>query len=221
MISKSNLKHNKALTLVDTGGWGSDNSIVKDPPKSIHTRRKEKVFDTNKVMEEISQNRELIEENIQVYARGVNPFVSVNYSNSDGTGVKYQNTIMKDGFFRPKVYLPEELEALSRQRRPVFSQNSNVNDTTKYYNHNRVNQDFRKSRLIKNTLEGHIRPTATFKMSHQSMPYYDHRHKIRNALNTCANSGFSAYSDTITRNNQDPTSGVLGKLFYNIKVKQI
>ena len=54
---------------------------------------------------------------LNVYARGVNPMVSVSYQNyGSGAGsVKLPYRIMKDGAFRPPIKTIEELLPLSRQ----------------------------------------------------------------------------------------------------------
>ena len=36
-------------TLPSVEGWGTNMNIVRDPPKSIHTRRKDKVGDTSEI----------------------------------------------------------------------------------------------------------------------------------------------------------------------------
>ena len=78
MISKN--KKNVTLPSVG-GGWGlKNNNITKDPPKSIFTKRKDKISDTNYLLRKLAESDDRISENINYYARGVNPMVSTEYS---------------------------------------------------------------------------------------------------------------------------------------------
>lgn len=118
------------------GGLGSLN-ILRDPPKSIQTRYISKVSDTSKITEWIDGSGDRICEVIKPYARGVNPMVSVSYSNYGTNGGQMrdksglvgieQNPISisngqsylpyrvnREGAFRPPIIPPEELLPLSR-----------------------------------------------------------------------------------------------------------
>jgi hypothetical protein len=137
-----------ALTLPSIeAGLGTMN-ILRDPPKSIHTRYKPKVSDTSKITEWIDDSGDRVCEAIKPYARGVNPMVSVSYSNYGTNGGQYrdgsgrigtgQNPIAssagqsylpyrtaRDGAFRPPIIPPEQLLPLSRLPRLKTSQVSN------------------------------------------------------------------------------------------------
>lgn len=107
---------------------GTSNNIIRDPPKSITTRRIDKPSQTSCLTEEIDDSYDRICENIMYFARGVNPSVSVSYSNygngntngnvSNGTQASLPYKIMKDGAFVPPVLKQEDLLPLSRLRRP-------------------------------------------------------------------------------------------------------
>ena len=75
----------RTATLPSVESWGTNMNIVKDPPKSIFTRRINKVGSDNKLMNTIRAGSNRFSENIQIYARGVNPSVSVSYNNTGMT----------------------------------------------------------------------------------------------------------------------------------------
>ena len=85
-LSYSALTSSRKVSLPSVDDWGTNMDIIKDPPKSIHTRRITKVGDTNSVTKEIELARDRAEENILKFARGVNPMVSVSYSNVGNNG---------------------------------------------------------------------------------------------------------------------------------------
>ena len=63
----------RTVTLLSVEMWGTNMNIVKQPYRSIHTRRIDKVGDTNAILEMHANSMDRIAENIQQYARGVNP----------------------------------------------------------------------------------------------------------------------------------------------------
>lgn len=130
------------ITLGSVESWGSDLGIMKDPPKSIMTRRIDRVGQTQDITQMIDDSGDRACESILVYARGRNPMVSTEYSNYGtaggqsrqaagssgitnstlpsshaGTQAKLPYTIMRDGAFRPPVLRQEDLLPLSRQPR--------------------------------------------------------------------------------------------------------
>ena len=123
---------------------------MKDPPKSIMTRRIDRVGQTQDITQMIDESGDRACESILVYARGRNPMVSTEYSNYGtaggqsrqavgrsgitnsnlpsshaGTQAKLPYTIMRDGAFRPPVLRQEDLMPLSRQPRVWTSSFSN------------------------------------------------------------------------------------------------
>jgi len=121
------------------GGFGTLN-ILRDPPKAIETRYIPKVGDTSEITQMIQDSGDRVCEVIKPYARGINPMVSVSYSNygTNGGQVRYRDgavgtgqdpiairgagnvqaslpyKVMQDGAFRPPVIPPQELLPLSR-----------------------------------------------------------------------------------------------------------
>ena len=109
--------------------WERPN-ILRDPPKSIHTKKKERV-EMGDVSYMIRNDDSRINEGISYLARGVNPMVDVSYSNYGGNGAKLTTMatptatnpykIIKDGAFRPPIMTQEDLLPLSRMPRPETS----------------------------------------------------------------------------------------------------
>ena len=131
-------KHAKA-TLPSVDGWQSTNSILRDPPKSITTRRIDRVDADGSLNKLYAESGDRFSENINLYARGVNPFVAVQYGNTQyssgniGTATnagtvnsgKLPYRIMDGGAFRPPQLTQEQLLPLSRQPRNFTSMESN------------------------------------------------------------------------------------------------
>ena len=106
-------------TLPSVESWGTNNNILKDPPKSIMTRRIDKVNQDGSLNDMLYESGDRFSEAINVYARGSNPMVSVQYNNTNGAPVKQPYRIIRDGAFRPPMLRQEQLLPLSRQPRNV------------------------------------------------------------------------------------------------------
>jgi hypothetical protein len=74
------------VTLPSVESWGSNNNILRDPPKSITTRRIDKVSDTYLTDQDIQDSNDRIAESINVYPRGVNVMVGVSFDNHGSNG---------------------------------------------------------------------------------------------------------------------------------------
>lgn len=128
MIQYPKLTH---TTLPSVEGAFGSMKILRDPPKSRYTTYRPKVGDDNQMLELIATSGDRICETIQPFARGVNPMVSVSYSNfgnnggqtrgSSGGEAYYPYRIMRDGAFRPPIVAPQDLLPLSRLPRNVTS----------------------------------------------------------------------------------------------------
>lgn len=123
-----------ALTLPSVeGGFGTLN-ILRDPPKSIHTKYKPKVGETSDITLLVDSSGDRICEGINKYARGINPMVSVSYSNNGTNGGQTRDAwgasrttgvssgsaypphqIARNGDFRPPIVPPHQTLPLSRQ----------------------------------------------------------------------------------------------------------
>ena len=104
-----------------------DINILKDPPKSVHTRKHEPV-NIGDVTHMVRENPDRTSDAIQLYARGVNPAVSVEYQNRGGGGTRTSvisqsqasnpYNVVHEGAFRPPLFRPiEDGLPLSRQKR--------------------------------------------------------------------------------------------------------
>lgn len=138
-ISYSGIIGNKGKgTLPSVDSWSINNNILRDPPKSITTRRIDKVNQDGSLNEMLYHSGDRFAENILVYPRGVNPSVSVEYGNNNRAGNgsgsltsgfksgltngapgKLPFRVMRDGAFRPPILRMEQLYPLSRQPRLV------------------------------------------------------------------------------------------------------
>ena len=88
-ISYSGVNGNRKVTLPSVESWGTNMNIIKDPPKSIMTRKIDKVSETQRVNKMIEQSIEdRYADSVQEYPRGINPSVSVSYSNYGNNGGK-------------------------------------------------------------------------------------------------------------------------------------
>ena len=118
--------------------WERPN-ILREPPKSIHTKKKERV-EMGDVSYMIRNDDSRINEGISYLARGVNPMVDVSYSNYGGNGAKLTTMatpvatnpykVVKDGAFRPPIMTQEDLLPLSRMRRPETAATTNPGIST-------------------------------------------------------------------------------------------
>lgn len=210
MISYSGLTNYGKATLPSIDSWNSDNNILRDPPKSIHTRRVDKVGETSSLTTMIDESSDRACENIQVYARGVNPFVSVSYSNhgnnggqrSGGMNSMYNQAaslprkILKDGAFRPPVLLQEDLLPLSRLPRGTTSAFTKPGfaDFSKKL---RTCGSAENTKEVKTaTLYKCARPTATYKIEKPIEEPFEVRNVIQPILNKSVNSGIKSMDIT-------------------------
>ena len=121
-ISYSGLRTTAKTSLPSVEGWGSNNNIIREPPRSIMTRKIDKVGSNMDLANDYESSFDRVNEAIQVYARGVNPMVGVNYNNAGSGGISGAQghspyPVNKDGAFRPPVQTPSQKVALSRQPR--------------------------------------------------------------------------------------------------------
>jgi len=142
MISYSGLVNYGKATLPSVESWGTNANIIRDPPRSVMTRKKEMVGDTSRIAATLAESDDRFCENINYYARGQNPMVSVSYGeagNNQSTGGMGTGTqpylpyrVARDGAFRPPVWRQEDLLPLSRLPRnltSVYAKKCNVDFT--------------------------------------------------------------------------------------------
>lgn len=209
------------VTLPSVESWSTDMNILRDPPKAIFTKRREKVSDTSQITTEIDESGNRACENILVFARGVNPSVSVSYDNFGNNGgqnsaftpggqrqAKLPYTIIKDGAFRPPVIMPEEAYALSRQPRPWTSSfaSKGFADFSRKLRDCGTDQNTRQ--VKPSTLHAFIRPNPTAIVETPINEPYETRYAIQPSITNDVSSRAQGYevSDYITT---DPSTSIL------------
>lgn len=133
-LSYDCLTTSRKTTLPSVEMWGTNMNILRDPPASLYTRRIDKVGDTQQVLLAQEAGGDRISEFINVYARGVNPMVSVSYDNY-GNNAGARSSLVGAGravklpykpeVFRPPVFRQEDITPLSRLPREWFYALSN------------------------------------------------------------------------------------------------
>ena len=108
-ISYSGLSNYGKTTLPSVEGALGSMNILRDPPKSITTRKINKVMDTSEITTMLDEATDRASESILPFARGVNPSVTVSYNNYGKNGGQNNNyssgnkqaygpyVVMKDG----------------------------------------------------------------------------------------------------------------------------
>ena len=220
-ISYSGIVNHGKITLPSVeAGLGSMN-ILRDPPKSYHTRRINKVGETSSLTEMIDDSSNRVCEAINVYARGVNPSVSVSYSNEGNNGGQHSGgiqiggqvsarlpyTIMRDGVFRPPVDRQENLLPLSRLPRvwtSAFSKPGFADFSRKM----RVCGTAAETKEVNTkSLNACVRPTAVYKIEAPLIEPFEVKNVIQPVINTSASSGIRSM-DVTHRTNSNPTKEV-------------
>jgi hypothetical protein len=146
-FSYSGITNYGKVSLPSVESWGTNNNILRDPPKSITTRRIDKVFDTSMLDQEIQESGNRVAESILVYPRGINPMVGVSFDNFGsnagnrmgqqlfykGQQSKMPYRVNKDGAFRPPILRPVDLLPLSRlpRNKTSIAPIANIADFTK------------------------------------------------------------------------------------------
>ena len=144
---------NVHVTLPDVQGYSTNLGIKKEAHKSIHTRKKTYVGSNNDLLNLMSNSDDRILENINVYQRGINPFVSVQMNNntSSSTESYYPYRIMKDGAFRFPLQSPKDLLPLSRLPSKVSNYQTNIQNiqySNAYIDNNTINTSIRKDNYV-------------------------------------------------------------------------
>lgn len=131
MISYSGLTNYGKASLPSVSSWGANNNILKDPPRSITTYRKDKVGDNSFIIQEIDCSSDRAAEAILAFPRGINPMVKVSYTDFTGGVGKGQALLYRGrqgklpyrvadhGAFRPPILAPVDLLPFSRMPRNI------------------------------------------------------------------------------------------------------
>ena len=226
-LSYSGLVNYGKTTLPSVDSWGTNMNILRDPPKSIMTRRINKVGETSSITSMIDDSSNRACEAIQVYARGVNPFVSVSYNNHGNNGgqrsgnliaggsteSKLPYTIMKDGAFRPPVLLQENLLPLSRMPRnstSAFSKPGFVDFSKKMRT---CGTDENTKEVKKDIIRTCARPTATYKLEQSVSEPFEVKYVIQPTITNKVSSGMRSM-DITEKYNLKPTKEVYEQPFH-------
>jgi len=190
-------------TLPTVDGWGTDMNIIKDPPKSIFTRKIDKVGSNNDIMEDIDGACDRMCESIKVFARGVNPMVNVNYGNqgigggggsqsktiqggTKGGGGKLPIRIMQDGAFRPPIVPQALLMPLSRQ--PRLATECMTNPQSINYTERASCADVNK-KIKAEVINVNLRPNAVYRVEKPIQQHYTAQYIMQEPLAVCGYSG--------------------------------
>jgi len=174
------------VTLPSVDGFNGSLNILRDPPKSIFTKRIDKVGQNNDLNNLIDGSSDRMNEGILVYARGVNPMVSVSYNNNSNNAGSYTNAgarqaylpyrIADKGAFRPPIRSLRDLMPLSRQPRVWFEALSNPG----FIDYAKKKHIPTKFRVIKDSLKlEEIKPNYSIKIEKPILENY----KMQNEIN--------------------------------------
>jgi len=224
-------------TLPSVEMWGTNMNILKDPPKALFTRRIDKVGSTQEITRMIGEDSgDRICEMIKVYPRGINPMVSVSYSNYGTNGGQNRQTtnagtwgsnkschdgrsaylgqaklpipLMDNGSFRPPVLRQEDLLPLSRLPRTNTSAFTQPGFVSYVKSAQCPTPD--KMRQIQNRVKTSVRPTATLNFQTPIVEPFDIKQVIDNPLRTSATSGTGTRDASMHTN-----SDINGRIFKN------
>lgn len=206
------------VTLPSIESWSTNMNILRDPPKSITTRRIDKVYENNDITNLVDESGDRVCDGINVYARGVNPMVSVSYdNNSNNAGISSTLTnrtqarlpypAFENGSFRPPLLTQRDLLPLSRLPRAWFG----TMTTPGFIDFSKTQQKPNDFRAIKDMLNIYdIQPNKTANIDKPLVENF----KMMNAINdkhisVDANAGYqSTYLSNYTMENADVYKGI-------------
>jgi len=222
-FSYSGITNYGKSTLPSVEGWSTNLNMIRDPTRSITTRRIDKVGDTNAITDSIDGSGDRSCEAILKYTRGVNPMVSISYSNNGNNGGQgigqnktqsySSRTIMKDGAFHPPVMSQEELMPLSRQPR-IWTSASTQPGFVDFSKKMRTCGTAQETKEVKNQiLHSFVRPTAVYKVQKPIEEPFEVKYVIQPTLKTSATSGIRTM-DRTTQHVIEPTKEVNRNMVY-------
>ena len=214
------------LTLPSVEQWGTNANILRDPPKSIFTRRVDKVGQNTDITDLVDASGDRAAEGISVYSRGVNPMVSVSYSNdSSNAGISGNPTsnsgrtqaflpypIMEGGAFRPPVRTPRDLLALSRMPRVWFSADASKSTVDYSKTQQQILDNRRAVKEASAMIHAYdVRPNKTADISPNLREHFKMLDKIKDhRINVSAEAGTGSRDITsYTRDNVDRKKATL------------
>ena len=184
-------------------------NILRDPPKSIQTRKIDKVGETSEITQMIQESGDRSSEVIKIYARGINPMVAVSFDNNGNNGgqrsgqsMAYSNAtqsflpyrVMRAGAFRPPVRTQESLLPLSRQPRVWTSSFTQPGfaDFSKRALYPSPDTVFRNVKAPEKIINTSVAPTATYSVQAPLVEPYEVRYVIKNPVKVYGDSGIAS-----------------------------
>ena len=237
-LTYSGLTNFGKVTLPSVDTWGTNMNILRDPPKSIVTRKIDKVGGDSDITQMIQDSGDRACEAINVFARGVNPMVSVSYSNYGNNGGQGQagsltglsNSLMgggggrnaslpykamEGGAFRPPLRTQEDLLPLSRQPRVWTTAFTNCGFTDFSRKLRECPDNGDNMREIQHNISTNVKPTAVYKLEKSAEPTRDLiMDKIQNPVKTSGNSGIRTM-DRTQQNVQKPSNNIANPITTN------
>lgn len=211
---KSIVGHTAKMTLPSVDTWGTNMNILRDPNRGIFTQRLDKVGQTSEITQMIQDSADRSNEAILVYARGVNPMVSVSYDNYGNNGgqriggtrsagmVDGQTNsgkqsylpyrIMNGGAFRPPTRDLRELLPLSRLPRVWTSSFTNPGFVDFSKKIMCPNEDTKLKGIQQEPIRACSRPTVTYKIQTPIIETYEVKNVIKNPIKIEGKSGVSS-----------------------------
>ena len=202
MLSYSAITNRGKVTLPSVDAWSTNMNIMRDPVKSIMTRRKDKVGDNTDVTKLID-NSDRSSESILRYARGVNPFVSVSYSNTNGSGTQASlpYKINKDGEFKVPVKPPQNLLALSRLPRNTTFAVSNPSFPHNGKQLNNSRNQTTTSTVKQQIISSSVKATKTYSLQKPFQEAFENsKHSVQNIVHKSAKPNLRTGTNITTQN---------------------
>ena len=200
-ISYSVLRTDRKVTLPSVTNWGANANILRDPPKSIHTRKIDKVGQTSSLTQMIEEAGDRSAEAINFYPRGVNPMVAVSYSNASNNagqnnGVSHvgqaRYPYRTNDAFRPPMVPQEDLLPLSRLPRvwtSSFTQPGFADFSKKMIEPTSEDGKTVGAKSNSRILRTNVRPNLVVKTNVGIVEPYDTKNNISNRVSVEAFSG--------------------------------
>ncbi len=214
-FSYSGLRNYGKSTLPSVeAGLGSLN-ILRDPPKSLYTKRKDKVNTDGSLTRMVDESSDRSCESINHFARGVDPMISVSYGNYGNNGGQRVNSNTSSSIGNGQSYLPNRIGAAgSVVRPPVLTQFnllplSRLPRTTTSVTTSKDFPDFKRKLFVQGNAENmreinsskintNIRPTKTYIVEKPQDRTYEYKNNIQDKILT---NGFSGHRARDITNN--------------------
>lgn len=223
--------HTSKSTLPSVDSWSSNMNILRDPPKSVHTRKIDKVGETSEITQMIQDSGDRNTGAILHYARGVNPMVAVsygNYGNNSGArsgGIHTANPgangsgnsgsqsflphrIMNSGAFRYPIYDQRSRLPLSRLPR-AWTSSFTKKGFADFSMKSMCPAPAHKTRQVKNNLlKASVKPRAVYRIDAPLVEPYQVKYVIQNPINVPTHSGKKTIGK-VTTHVAEPTREII------------